>query len=290
MMKPLRLLLVASLLASTTAQAAPQRQDLGSFDEGAVCPAPSPDAQNSFEEAAGWKNAGMQFYKSGEYQDSATCLEQSLRWFRQAAQKGHPDAQYHLGAEYEGGYLGLPKNKAEAMRWLHQAAQQGHDDAKRHYEALAADQSSTTDSFIETWAWSDYDRIITFFITGYLAANSLDNVLHRRPISEVLETFKIATLLMCARESILFLVRVMNGMKSGLPETSQPGSQQNPTHSQSATILTQKKKKKRTSDSTENHSSRQENTTSGDTKPKNQTIANELTHIRHLIWMRNADD
>src|SRR3954469_16855684 len=48
---------------------------------------------------------------------------QAARWFRMAAEKGHPGAQAILGVMLHKG-LGIPRNDEEARKWLDMAASQ----------------------------------------------------------------------------------------------------------------------------------------------------------------------
>jgi TPR repeat protein len=48
----------------------------------------------------------------------------AVRWWRIAAEHGHPAAQSFLGAAYDEGN-GVPKDPAEAVRWYRMAAEQG---------------------------------------------------------------------------------------------------------------------------------------------------------------------
>ncbi|WP_347453489.1 SEL1-like repeat protein [Acinetobacter thermotolerans] len=48
-----------------------------------------------------------------------------------AGLRGHPEAQYRLGACYLHGELGLEQNHEQARQWLNQAAQQGHRKAEQ---------------------------------------------------------------------------------------------------------------------------------------------------------------
>ncbi len=53
----------------------------------------------------------------------------SIREVRQAAKKGHPDAQYMLGVAYAEGE-GVKQNIAKAVKWWTKAAEQGEDRAQ----------------------------------------------------------------------------------------------------------------------------------------------------------------
>jgi TPR repeat protein len=54
---------------------------------------------------------------------------EAVKWYRQAAEKVHAQAQYALGCcHYYGD--GAPLDKAEAAKWFQKAADQGHANAK----------------------------------------------------------------------------------------------------------------------------------------------------------------
>ena len=52
----------------------------------------------------------------------------ALKWFEQAAQQNHAEAQYSLGAMYRNGQ-GVAVDKSKAYIWFNLAAAQGHERA-----------------------------------------------------------------------------------------------------------------------------------------------------------------
>lgn len=58
----------------------------------------------------------------------------SFKWYRKAAEQGHPQAQYELGYYYSVGWplVFMSKNMTEAVNWWRKAAERGH--AKAQYE------------------------------------------------------------------------------------------------------------------------------------------------------------
>lgn len=66
-------------------------------------------------------------YLSGKFvlQDS----NESVKWYRKAADQGYAKAQYHLGIFYFQG-IGVEANKEEAAKWYRKAADQGYADAQ----------------------------------------------------------------------------------------------------------------------------------------------------------------
>jgi hypothetical protein len=67
---------------------------------------------------------------------------EALKWFRQAAQKGHARAQYQLGELLSRGW-GAPTNVAQARTWWLKAAQQGVAEAYTALGASYQEQDST---------------------------------------------------------------------------------------------------------------------------------------------------
>jgi hypothetical protein len=81
-------------------------------------PAPSAPAQQS----AGIVHA---LFKRGEAAFAARNLPEALRWFRQAADKGHSDAMNKIGIMYAMGQ-GVEADTTMAMGWFRQAAEMGN--------------------------------------------------------------------------------------------------------------------------------------------------------------------
>ena len=67
---------------------------------------------------------GIAYVQKGVEEDYA----EAVRWFRLAAEQGHPRAQFNLGVDYALGQ-GVEEDAAEAARWLRLAAEQGHSAA-----------------------------------------------------------------------------------------------------------------------------------------------------------------
>jgi TPR repeat protein len=75
------------------------------------------------------------YKKSGGYEflvgmlSTETGFEEAAKSYREAADKGHADAQFELGKLYSQG-LGVEKDVAECLRWYRKAADQGINRAK----------------------------------------------------------------------------------------------------------------------------------------------------------------
>ena len=70
---------------------------------------------------------GEQYYYG---KDVAQSFKDAVKWYREAAEMGHPDAQFKLGACYEK-EKGVAKNLAEAVKWYRKAAKQGDEYAQK---------------------------------------------------------------------------------------------------------------------------------------------------------------
>lgn len=55
--------------------------------------------------------------------------EEALSWFKAAAAKGHPAAQYLVAVAHASGGMGTERDEFQAVQWLFKAAEQGHDKA-----------------------------------------------------------------------------------------------------------------------------------------------------------------
>jgi len=60
------------------------------------------------------------------YQDD---FDESIKWYRKAAEQGLPEAQFELGYCYDNGE-GVEQNPSEAAKWYRKAAEQGHAEAQ----------------------------------------------------------------------------------------------------------------------------------------------------------------
>jgi TPR repeat protein len=58
-------------------------------------------------------------------------LARAAEWYRRAADRGLPAAQFNVGLAYAYGF-GVEKDEAEAVRWFERAADAGHEMAQKH--------------------------------------------------------------------------------------------------------------------------------------------------------------
>ena len=77
---------------------------------------------------------------------------EAARWFREAAEQGHPKAQRKLGLLYHLGE-GVPQDTREALRWYHKAAEQGDAIAQANLAwAYYLGVEAPTD-YVQAYAW-----------------------------------------------------------------------------------------------------------------------------------------
>ena len=65
---------------------------------------------------------------------------EAVRWYLQAAEQGHADAQYNLGVMYANGE-GVPEDDIQAYVWISIAAAQGVENAKNAKEILTGEMT-----------------------------------------------------------------------------------------------------------------------------------------------------
>ena len=100
------------------------------FLKGLAC-----DLDKNYTEAAKWyRQAADEGHKEAQYclgcsydrgEGVACDSYEAVRWWRRAAEQGHTQAQYSLGCCLSSG-TGTMKDPSEAARWFHLAAQKGH--------------------------------------------------------------------------------------------------------------------------------------------------------------------
>ena len=69
--------------------------------------------------------APEEVFKQGELYYNQKKYTEAVQWFRKAAEQGHADSQFQLGACYRDGD-GVDRDYKEALRWFRKAADQGH--------------------------------------------------------------------------------------------------------------------------------------------------------------------
>ena len=89
-------------------------------------------------------------YATGE-KGPANYVE-ALRYFRNAAEQGHPKAQERLGFYYYGG-LGVKRNPVEAVIWFRRAAEQGLPKAQCNLAICLENGQGAATNFVEAAQW-----------------------------------------------------------------------------------------------------------------------------------------
>jgi TPR repeat protein len=86
------------------------------------------EARKWYRLAADQGHPRAQFFLGALFEDGhdiAPNIESALSWYRKSAEQGLADAQYTLGALYEQG-AGGPERRDEGLEWLALAVEQDH--------------------------------------------------------------------------------------------------------------------------------------------------------------------
>ena len=75
-----------------------------------------------------------------------------MRWYRLAAEQGHPEAQFRIAAMYHSG-RGVPKDYDEAARWVRLAAEQGHVVAQYGLGDMYDQGQGVAEDAVNAYAW-----------------------------------------------------------------------------------------------------------------------------------------
>lgn len=95
-----------------------------------------------------------EMYQRGQSCNSARNYEDAAKWYRSAAERGHPGAQLNLGFAYESG-LGIGKNPAEAVRWFREAADHGYAPAQSRMAYCYEHGFGVERNLMEAISWAD---------------------------------------------------------------------------------------------------------------------------------------
>ena len=282
-MKPLCILLVASLLVTTASQAVSVVPDWTSSDHDATCLAPSPLAQEQ------WELAQLYWDGKGVPKDKQKALELC----RKAAEESQPDAQFILGALHQIGDR-VPQSNAEALKWFRKAAEQGHYDALLNFDVWSQNEesesapSAVSSEFApsavsnDKWALSYANLAI-----GSLSVGIVSNILllrwqaseNPKAVVPYIMPFQgyIKVVAMFGFGVILPLLgETINRMMQGLLNNTQTSSSEE----------VKPRKRKHRSQSNPQDSSLDQAAPSKDSKPQNKTVTKELERIRHSIIRR----
>ncbi len=115
-----------------------------------------------FEEAAKWyRKAADQGHPRGQSSLGVLYgygwgvpqdLAESAKWWRKAAEQGDSNAQDRLGEKYYKGE-GVPKDYVEAMKWYRKAAYQGNSGAQSALGSMYLEGAGVPKDDAEAYAW-----------------------------------------------------------------------------------------------------------------------------------------
>ena len=92
--------------------------------------------------------------------------EQSVYWYRMAAEQGYANAELDLGVAYETG-IGVPSDLGEAAYWYGLAAAQGNADAQRFLGNLYSLGHGVPQDYVQAHKW------LTLGASGVLGADRI---------------------------------------------------------------------------------------------------------------------
>ena len=117
--------------------------------------------KNSLREAAVKGEPNAQFtvgqnllsgHDTEQQLDTRERLSMAARWFRRAAEKGHPGSQYRLATLFELGQ-GAPKDYLMAEAWYRRAAEAGHVKAMHNLAVLAVGMRGGSANYLTAAKW-----------------------------------------------------------------------------------------------------------------------------------------
>jgi hypothetical protein len=101
-------------------------------------------------------DSGAQSYLGFFYGDGLGVkrnYEESLKWYRLAAEQGQLTSQVILAGTYELGQKGVQVDHKEAAKWIRMAAEQGNAPSQGLLGGLYADGSGVPQDYIEAHMW-----------------------------------------------------------------------------------------------------------------------------------------
>ncbi|MBQ6971276.1 MAG: SEL1-like repeat protein [Synergistaceae bacterium] len=130
------------------------------------------EARRSIEDEP--RDARAQF-KLGKKYDDAGDFGKAVKWYRLAAEQGHPLAQCNLGAMYHSG-RGVRQDYSEAVKWYRLASEQGHTGAQCRLGAMYHSGEGVRRDYAEAVKW-------------YRMAAKLGDMSARRRLARLCETW-----------------------------------------------------------------------------------------------------
>ena len=97
-------------------------------------------------------NLGVMLGTSGLGRGIEKNEKEAAKWYRKAADQGVPDAQYNLGWMYDNG-AGVPENDKEAVMLYRKAAEQGHAKAQNELGFMYRYGEGALEDDVTAYAW-----------------------------------------------------------------------------------------------------------------------------------------
>ena len=100
---------------------------------------------------------GLSYVNGGNEEateDDTGGYKEAFKWWRKAAQRNHPHAQYYLGVMYSSG-LGVKKDYKEAYKWWHRAVEQNHPLAQNDLGSMYGNGLGIQEDHVTAYAWYD---------------------------------------------------------------------------------------------------------------------------------------
>jgi TPR repeat protein len=94
----------------------------------------------------------QQNFERGKLASEKKSYDESIKWYRKAANQGLADAQFELGRCYYYGN-GVKKDYSEAMAWYRKASDQGHGESQRRVGLLYAQGEGVSKDRAEAQKW-----------------------------------------------------------------------------------------------------------------------------------------
>jgi hypothetical protein len=92
----------------------------------------------------------MLYFGDGVSRDPA----KGFSWFTQAAEGGHPGAQFNVGVAYQTGSH-VAQDSAAAAAWFSRAAAQGHPAARVNLAVMYSSGAGVAKDFVRAYMWAD---------------------------------------------------------------------------------------------------------------------------------------
>ncbi|MFQ5570950.1 MAG: caspase family protein [Rhodothermales bacterium] len=99
------------------------------------------------------RDSSEDLYARGNLAYDAGNYDEAVRWYRQAAEQGHAEAQETLGNFYYNGWNTVPPDYAESVRWYRRAAEQGHVEAQTSLGIMYASGWGVAQNYTEAFRW-----------------------------------------------------------------------------------------------------------------------------------------